>query len=200
MSWADNDLDRRLSIIFVPSPNDISDYRGSDSYGWGLREVREEIDGLVSEVAATFYASEDKEEQNAIPQLHRPITSSAGNMPDLLFQLGLALSSGTVSVIFFKLVENWVKHRNGRKFRVRLPTGFEVEASQLSEEDFSRLFQILFEKYSQRDHPSARELKAEGFSIVDQDERFETMAELNEEYQKKCSEILTGDNELGNDA
>ena len=150
----------------------ISEYSGNNSYSCGLDLTRESVQELFRQIEEAFFSCQTKEERSAIPMLVReePRTA-AGYMPDVLISLGLVLASGAVSTAFVKLINAWISERNGRKLRVRLPNGFEVEATQLGQKKFEQLFATLYEAYGTKVEVSPvekflAELKARGFEVV----------------------------------
>jgi hypothetical protein len=137
---------RHPEFVFVPSVSDIEDYRGSDTYYCGLAEVEREVHAIQQQLMEEFYRC-DPSDRRLIPRLVVPEKFERGYWPDFFFNLGILMTSSATSALLYKLIDSWIAHRNGRKFRVRLPNGFEVEASQLTEQEFEKLFQYLYGKY-----------------------------------------------------
>lgn len=125
-----------------------------------------------------------------IPYLCRPkVEQRCNKFPDLLVQLSILITSGTISAAFYKLVDSWVATRNGRKLRVRLPNGFEVEATQLGEKEFERLFALLYEKYSKEEVPDTKELARLGFKVFSSDEIANQTLVLRQAYDEKLKHL-----------
>lgn len=174
-------------LHFIPSLSDISGYIGSNSYSCGLDEVESDVDQIIAGLSAAFLSCEDKEIRANIPTLNKITNPHTANYsPELLVKVGLLLSSGAASVLFYKLVENWVNHRNGRKFRVKLPNGLEVEASQLSQSDFLRLFKYLHDNHTAHDLEKEN-LEDIGFVVYDEIDRENDifLRELSAAYTEK---------------
>ncbi len=106
----------------------------------------ESISKMVDEIAARYF-SEDTTDRNAWPSLSIVPRNYLAFEPQVIFDLAMALLSSTVSVAFYRILKLWITARNGRKVRVRLPNGFEVEATQLSHEQFNELFAKIYSTY-----------------------------------------------------
>ncbi|MES9901644.1 MAG: hypothetical protein ABW168_03045 [Sedimenticola sp.] len=187
---------RDLSLVFEPSTLDISEYQGMDSYGCGLREVELEVRQVIEEIQQTFYAAPKHERAN-IPKLSFPPKDSHGYMPDLLLDISLLITSGTLSAVFYKLISSWITHRNGRKLRIRLPSGFEVEATQLNKDEFQRLVEVLYAQYGQQPGSDLKpsELRKLGFKVATKKDIENHRQALRGAYSKKTDEILRKDND-----
>lgn len=139
---------KELSLVFLPSPDEISEYQGRDGYHCGITQSRLDVDILIEEVESLYWLATSKADAESIPVLRRETDGLVcRNSPELLYAVGLVLTSGTLSAAFYKLINSWINHRNGRKLRIRLPNGFEVEATQLTEKEFLRIFESLYLKY-----------------------------------------------------
>jgi hypothetical protein len=188
------DIPESLSLVFIPSPQDIIDYQGDDGYRCGLREVELEIQCLVDEIAHAFYKCPTIEEKKQFPAISKFELTDGETfhyVPDLLFQLGLVVTSGTVSTLVYKLISKWIDYKNGRKLHVRLPSGFEVDATHLSQEQFIHLFQLLYEKYGsgRSEQPLSRsELQSAGLTPVNE-HKTQILKALRDTYDKKREEI-----------
>jgi len=134
-------------FLFIPSPEDIRQYEGDDTYFCGLAEVRKEVDSIVDSLQKEFYDIESVSDRRAIPRLSVMEREEAGNTPELIVQVGALFASGAVTTLLYRLISEWIKNRNGRKFRVKLPDGLEIEATQLRQNEFEPLVELMHERY-----------------------------------------------------
>jgi len=167
-----------LSLILVPGREELSNYTGSNSYYCGLEEIRESIDELLITVTQQFF-NDDPKNRNEWPMLNSvEVKQECGFEPEVIFKLALTLVSGTVGISFFKLLKMWIEERNGRKIRVKLPNGFEVDTTQLKHKEFSKLFEELHSTY------------VESFKAQDLEEFFEYEKKFLQSLEEKNLTIL----------
>jgi hypothetical protein len=94
----------------------------------------------------------------------------------LLERPGLLLMAALVPILY-KLLELWVKLKNGRKIKLKV-SDIEIEATQLSEEQFTKLVTLLadyirkiesepFENLENLRKETITSISSEGFSVMD---------------------------------
>jgi hypothetical protein len=161
----------RISMIMIPALEEITSYEGDDSYYCGLDLTRDSIDSLIDHIASAFHrsAASDRPSWPALsivrpkrPQLH----------PELFFQIATTISVGTISIYFYKLLKLWVSSRNGRKIRVKLPNGFQIETTQLTYRQFCKLFSELHKYESSKVNSKVllKTLRSQGYTFVTEEE------------------------------
>lgn len=183
-----------LKIIFIPSTRDIAEYDGDNSYASGLSDVEEEVRQIIDSLSQAFFDA-PKSEKASIPVLSLESKASRGYMPELLVQASLIIPASTLSAIFYNLISNWIAHRNGRRLRIRLPNGFEVEATQLNKEEFQRLFELLHSKYGESSGQEfmSSHLEEVGFTVASAEETQALEKELRKIYFEKRNEMSERD-------
>lgn len=158
-----------------------------------MTEVEKEVRQIVEDMSAEFYKLRTPEERKTIPRLSKEVDHSCGYTPDLIADLVVLLCSGTVTTVLYKLISKWIDNRNGRKFRIKLPDGFEVEATQLKKKEFEDLVELLYEKYGTRDSQhrvTKHELKKRGIPFSNSlSSTIDTYKLLEQAYFSKLKEI-----------
>ena len=186
------DLSQRDSLlIFVPSVKDIEDYDGDDRYYCGLAEVRYQVEAIPRQLEEQFCRG-PLSEKRQITRIRLPSGEPGhGYWPDFIFELVLIMATGTTSAALYKLIDSWISYRNGRKLRIRLPNGFEVEASQLTEAEFERLFQYLYSKYGPGGTFDAEggELRRLGFQVVSSAQLHDELQSIELAYDAKSQQL-----------
>jgi hypothetical protein len=138
----------RFAIVLLPDPSEIEGLIDPDFiYSGGYSQYTKEIRELYDEIVSAWYADNNPQKVNEIRLSLPPASNYAGYFPEFIFELGAALSAGAVGAGLFKLLDVWVKKSNGRKLRVRLPSGLEVEATQMTHGEFEKLIAKLHETY-----------------------------------------------------
>jgi hypothetical protein len=185
------ELETDPKLIFVPSVKDIEEYDGKNVYYCGLEVVAHEVQAIPSQLQQEFFQCAPAE-RALIASVHMPRKKPVANaFPDFIFELVILITTGAASAALYKLIDSWIAHRNGRKLRIRLPSGFEVEASQLTEQEFERLFQYLYAKYGPDGTFVVRqdELTRLGFKVVSPDELQTEMSALRSAYFSKAKKL-----------
>ncbi len=130
-------------LIFIPSEIELRDYNGDNSYWGGLEDTQDSIKELLDDLHKDWRTPKLDDPHHASPRLSEDAPTEHGFTPELLIDLGISLTSAGAGVGVYKLLSLWVSTKNGRKLRVRFPSGFEVDATQLSKEEFSEIVQTL---------------------------------------------------------
>jgi len=194
-----------ISLTFVPANEEISEYEGTNNYWCGLELTAKSIDTLVSDIQSEFFSDTEKDHKEwPTLGIDIDIKNSLGYEPEVIFQLGISILSGTVGVAFFKLLKLWITERNGRKVRVKLPNGFEIETTQLSHKEFNKLFEKLYAQYGDEgatlraktmssykngERKLVKELKKNKLLVLDKDEVGQETLELKKVYRKKARDL-----------
>lgn len=128
-----------------------------------------------------FYRSLDEVKNNLRDnhidfQVWRDISTEEGQqvsrgMPPPIAELILYLGTSGIAVALYELLRLWIEAKNGRKIRVKMGD-FEVEATQMSEKQFRRLFEILNERQKANEREKHEEslrqkLAVEGLGLID---------------------------------
>jgi len=153
-----NIRDPGFALVLLPDTNEFVQFNDAEfSYSGGYSEYEAERHKLHSDIVAAWYADSSPDKIDEIrlslpdaPRVH-------GWLPEFTWELSVALSGGAVGAGLYNLLALWVKKSNGRKLRVRLPSGFEIEATQMKRKEFETLFTKLHEIY-ESDNPAPIEV------------------------------------------
>jgi len=154
----------KMIFEFIPSVDDINEYQGNDSYGCGINEVKDEVVLIIEQLEQEFLKS-TSEERKTIPTLKKP-KNTVNYMPELIINIDVIISSGAIATVVYKLISKWIDYKNGRKFKVKLPDGLEVETTQSNEKEFKLLVDYFYQKYNSKELTLAteEELRKFGFN------------------------------------
>jgi hypothetical protein len=147
MTWPD----KEIKFIFVPSVGEISSYTGDNSYYCGLENLPVSICELRNAAIADFQKKDSSDPHFGNPRFHRNDFNepkSHGYFPELMFSTIVTLLSGGMGLAVYRLLNLWIKAKNGRKIHVRLPNGLVVDATQMSHEEFSAFLAEVYAVYT----------------------------------------------------
>lgn len=152
------DQNSNFALVLLPDPEEIEAIDDADFvYSGGYSKYEKELKVLLDDIMRAWFADEDPKKADEISLALPPVRREAGFFPEFIFELGASLSAGAVGAGLFNLLGLWVKRSNGRKLRVRLPSGMEVEATQMKHEEFRKLIAQLHGLYGQPE--TRRELR-----------------------------------------
>jgi len=170
--------DGGIQLVWLPAESEISEFYEPGTYAGGYGEFQKTVDGLVKSIQQGFFDSDDETKKEW--PLVRSISESQdhtrkGFFPEFLFDTQIMVAGGAVATGFYKLLQLWVTYKNGRKIRVKLPSGLEIDTSQMTEGDFKKLFSGLYDVQQQITNPKIEEKVIEhaieaGHEVVSQDD------------------------------
>lgn len=120
------------------------------SYLKGLTYFFESVNKLVGDVEADFYKESVPAERAKFPVVRSYTTASleqgesvARISPPEIAEITMQIvGAGGIAAAAYSLIRRWVEAKNGRRIRVQLGD-FEIEASQLSHEEFETVCNII---------------------------------------------------------
>jgi|SRR5579859_4847610 len=147
-----SEWDNNIYFTMIPAVSEINEYDGDDLYYCGLAETHQSIRAMVNAAHKEFFAGKDPSDPNwASPRfgsIHdRESKGVHGAFPEVLFYLAISLTSSGMGAGVYKLIDSWVKAKNGRKIHVKLPNGLVVDATQMSHVEFSEFLSKIYEVY-----------------------------------------------------
>ncbi len=134
------DAPEKMLFVFLPSVMEIKESPLNDPYLAGLAKFYESLADLYEGLGYT--------DLNYIVWTGVGVAngqSVARFAPPTVAEIVLYLGTSGVALAGYKLLKLWVESKNGRKLRVKMGD-FEIEATQMSERQFQRMFDILYEQ------------------------------------------------------
>jgi hypothetical protein len=181
----------KISMIMVPALDEIASYTGENVYYCGLEITKDSINSLLDDIRKEFHKEARASDREAWPSLD--VDAVVGlhehrHQPELLFELVTTISSGTVAVGFYKLLNLWISARTGRKIRVKLPNGLQIETTQLTYRQFCKLFSELY-NYESSGEALSRTLESQGHKALNEASVHNEERKLRNAYSKKRKEL-----------
>ncbi len=162
-----------------PSLAEIQESEESNEYKGRLTEFYDSIDSLMQSLRLSNLPA------RAFTDNHLKRGEPASRMhPPEIVEIVACIGSGgaALALAFYKILKLWVDFKNGRRIKV-VDGGMEIEATQLTPEQFMELIELLTEK---RKTLAARaelrdELDQKGMPVssVDSEERYEARRVLS---------------------
>jgi hypothetical protein len=162
-----------------------------------LDETRDSIQRLIQNAMNEFFEQHETTDDLdfASPRFSglddRLSRNMHGAFPQLIFVVIVTLSASGMGLGVYKLLNVWVKAKNGRKIHVKLPSGIVVDATQLTHQEFSALLAevyAVYEKFEDR-NKLIKYVKSKKLTQVGEDDLHRISQELSDAVQDKGEEL-----------
>ena len=188
--------DNNIYLTMIPATGEIAEYDGDNLYYCGLERTRQSIVAMVEAAEEEFHAGRDLSDPHwASPRFgsirDRASEGVYGNFPEVLFNLVISLSASGMGVGVYKLIDLWVKAKNGRKIHAKLPDGLVLDVTQMTHKDFSELLSEIYKVYNEYGDPKSlkKHVKSKRLKEVSADETRELQAQIGKAVMSKGDQI-----------
>jgi hypothetical protein len=128
----------QIVVELWPSLEEIRESTGSNKYRGRLTEFYDSVDSLLQS-----HGSDSRVQAFTDYRLHKGDPVARAFPPEIV-ELAAWLGSSGVALALYKALRLWVEFKNGRRIKI-VDGGLEVEATQLTQEQFVELLEVLRE-------------------------------------------------------
>lgn len=184
----------RPLLVCIPSLDEVDGYNGDNTYYCGLEHTSSSIQKLLSDVRLDWSSGEGKQTDpyHSSPRLDDAKDYFVSNaFPDVFFELAIFAISAGAGTGVYNLLRLWIEAKNGRRIHVKLPSGLEIDATQMNQEEFSQLVAMLHDRYVEHksEEITAGMIKNSGMMLVSEKELLELRMKLQDAVVQKQHEI-----------